>query len=90
MMIFTEDYEMSSEVARAFRIVVPATAFFVSNLARVVDITQLSEGDDEYDYFVRVPAGQLHEMTLCISDLKFVVQERFGVKITIMPIPVAA
>jgi hypothetical protein len=90
MMIFTEDYEMSQDAARALRIVAPATAYFVRNLAQIVDITQLSAGDDEYDYFVRVPVDRLHETDLCVSDLKFDVQKRFGVMITIMPIPVAA
>ena len=90
MMIFTEDYVMSKEVARAFRMIVPATAFFMKNLADIVDITQLSEGDDEFDYFVRVPVKGLHEIDQRISDLKFAVQDRFGVMITIMPIPVAA
>jgi hypothetical protein len=90
MTIYTEDYAMSKDVARAVRVLVPATAFFVSHLARIADVTQLSEGDDEYDYFVGVPADRLHEMDQRISDLKFAVQERFGVTITVMPIAVAA
>ncbi|MEA2721642.1 MAG: hypothetical protein QOJ39_3506 [Candidatus Eremiobacteraeota bacterium] len=90
MMVFTDDYEMSEEVARAVRVIAPATAFFIKNLARIVDITELSEGDDEFDYFVRVPVKGLHEIDQRIADLKFAVQDRFGVMITIMPIPVAA
>jgi hypothetical protein len=90
MMIYTEDYVMTREVAQAFRITTPAVAFFFSNLAGIVDLTHLSEGDDEYDYFVRVPVEGFHELTQRISDLKFKVQDRFGVYITIMPIPVAA
>ena len=81
---------MPKDVARAIRVLVPATAFLVRNLARIVDVSELSEGDDEYDFFVPVPADRLHEMDLRISDLKFEIQERFGVMITIMPIPVAA
>ncbi|MBV8368761.1 MAG: hypothetical protein JO036_07465 [Candidatus Eremiobacteraeota bacterium] len=80
---------MSKEVARAVRILVPATAFFMRNLASIVDVTELSEGDDEYDYFIRVPADRLHEMDQRIVDLACTVQEQFGVTITIMPIPVA-
>ena len=90
MTIFTEDYEMSREVARAIRVLVPATAFLVSNLARIADVAQLTVGDDDYDFFVAVPADRLHEMDLRVADLTFTVQERFGVNITIMPIPVAA
>lgn len=62
----------------------------MSHLARIVDITQLSEGDEEYDYFVRVPAHKLHELSQRIGDLRFDVEERFGVRITIMPIAVSA
>jgi hypothetical protein len=90
MTIYTDDCEMSKEVARAVRVLVPATAFFMSNLARIVDVTQLSVGDDDYDFFIAVPADRLHEMDLRIVDLKCTVEERFGVNITIMPIPVAA
>ena len=89
MMIFIEDYEKPKELTRALRRVAPATSFFITNLARIVDIAQLTEGDDEYDYFVRVPANRLHEIDQRVSDLKFAVQDRFGVMITIMPIPVA-
>lgn len=89
MTIYTDDYVLSREAARAVRIITPATAFFFSSLAHMVDLTQLSEGDDEYDYFVRVPADRLHELDLRISDLKFDVQKRFGVTITVMPIAVS-
>jgi len=89
MTIDTEDFEISKEAARALRIVTPAVACFVRNLVGIVDVAQLSEGDDEYDFFVHVPADQLHEISLRISDLKFAVRDRFGVMITIMPIPVA-
>ena len=88
-MIFTEDYVTSKEVAQAIRMIVPATAFFMKNLAHIVDMTQLSEGDDEFDYVIGVPADRLHEMDQRIADLKFEVQDRFGVKIMIMPKPVA-
>ena len=90
MMIFTEDYVMPKDVARAVRVLVPATAFLVRNLARIVDVSELTEGDDEYDFFVPVPADRLHETDLRISDLKLEIEERFGVRLTVMPIPVAA
>jgi hypothetical protein len=47
----------------------------------------LSEGDEEFDYFVPVRASQLHEVSLLIADLEVTVQQRFGVKISAMPIP---
>jgi hypothetical protein len=90
MTIYTEDCEMTKEVARAMRLVVPATAFYMKNLAEIVDITQLSVGDDEYDYVVRVPAIRCNEVDLRIARLTFDVEERFGVTITVMPIWVVA
>ena len=90
MTIFTDDYEMSKELARVTRVLGPATAYLVRSPARIVDLTELSEGDDECDYFVPVPVERLHEMDHRISDLKFDVRERFGVTITIMPMSVGA
>jgi len=90
MTILTEKPRTSQAVDRAISAITPATAFFFSNLARLVDIANLSEGDADYDYFVSVPAGQLHEVSQRIGELRFDVEERFGVRITIMPIAVAA
>ncbi len=90
MTILTEKPRTSKALDRAFSIITPATAFFFSQLARLVDITKLSEGDADYDYFVSVPASELHELSQQIGDLRFDVEERFGVRITIMPIAVAA
>ena len=85
MTIYTEDY-VTREAARVIRMITPATAFFFSNLARLVDLTQLREGDADYDFLVRVPLERLHELDLQIADLTIEVQKRFGVKINIMPI----
>lgn len=90
MLIFAEDYTMPKEVARAVRIIAPATVFFMKSLARIVDMTQLSEGDDEFDYFVGVPVDRLPETDVRLSDLRFEVEDRFGVMITIMAKPIAA
>ena len=89
MTIFPE-HELPKDVAQALRMLAPANAFFVANLARIVDVTTLTEGDEEYDYFVPVPAKQLHEVSQRIADLKFTVQERFGIGISVMPITVAS
>jgi hypothetical protein len=90
MTVLAQHSWVSNEVERAVRVIAPANAFFLSRLARIVDITKLSEGDAEYDYFVRVPAGELHKLDQRIEELRFDVEERFGVRITIMPIAVAA
>lgn len=51
---------------------------------------RIMDRDAEYDYFVRVPARRLHELDQRIEELRFDVEERFGVRIAIMPIAVAA
>jgi hypothetical protein len=89
MTIFDTDHEMSKEVARTVRVLAPANAFFIANLARIVDVSGLAEGDGEFDYFVPVPANELHEVSQRVADLEFAVQERFGVGISALPIPMA-
>jgi len=80
--------EISDETTLALQAIVPATAYFVSRLARIADVSQLARGDDEDDYFVPVPATRLHEVSLRVAQLTFEVQERFGVGIRVLPIPV--
>jgi hypothetical protein len=86
MNIYTEP-AMSDEAIRAMQVVTPATVFFISSLARIVDVSQLAIGDDEEDYFVPIPGNQLHEVSLRIARLESEVQERFNVSIRVLPIP---
>lgn len=89
MMVYNAKPEISDEVARAVQVLAPATAYFIAHLARILDISQLSNGDGEEDFFVPVPANRLHEVSLRVADLEFEVQERFGVGISVLPIPMA-
>jgi hypothetical protein len=89
MIVYNAKPEISDDVARAVQVIAPATAYFIANLSRILDISQLSKGDDEEDFFVPVPANRLHEVSLRIADLEFDVQERFGVGISVLPIPMA-
>jgi hypothetical protein len=86
MMLYNET-EISDDVQQALRKVAPATVFFISNLARIVDISKLAIGDDEEDFFVPIPSHELHEVSQRVADLEFEVQERFGVGIRVLPIP---
>ncbi len=90
MTVMTAQPEVAQEVARTGRVLRPATAFFLARLARIVDVANLSEGDEEFDYFVPAPAAQLHEVGQRIADLELAVQERFGVGISAIPIPVVS
>jgi hypothetical protein len=62
-----------------------AQAAFLAGLASIrgLDMSTLTEGDAEFDYFVRVPVSQLHDISPRISDLQFEVDCRFGVTITV-------
>lgn len=80
--------EASPEVERARRDVREAEAFFLANLQNIVgDMRGLTPGDEEFDYFIPVPASRLHELSPRISDLQLEVQERFGIGLSAMPIP---
>jgi len=87
MTVYNAKPEISEDVARVVQVLTPATAFFISSLARIVDVSQLSKGDDEEDFFVPVPSNRLHEVSQRIADLEFEVQERFSVGIRVLPIP---
>jgi hypothetical protein len=69
-----------------------AESFFLSGIARIVgiEVANIMPGDDDFDYFVPMPASRLHELSPQISDLELEVQERFGIGLTAMPIPYAA
>ena len=49
----------------------------------------LTEGDDDFDYFIPIPASRLHEVGQQIADLELEVQERYGIALSAMPIPFA-
>lgn len=89
MTVFGARGQGAEEVARASRLLRPANAFFLASLAHIVDVSNLREGDAEFDYCVPVRTTQLHEVSQQIADLQLAVQERFGVGISAMPIPVA-
>lgn len=79
--------EADEEVAKSMR---TANAFFLAHLANIVgDMSGLTEGDDEFDYFIPVPLSDLHVVSQRIADLEFTVRERFEVEVSALPIPVA-
>jgi hypothetical protein len=80
--------EATADVEKARQALRPAEAFFLAHLANIVgDMTGLTAGDEEFDYFIPVPVSRLHELSPQISDLQLEVQERFGISLSAMPIP---
>jgi hypothetical protein len=73
--------EMAAERLR------PANAFFLARLARLVDISTLTVGDDEFDYFIRVPSDRLNAFNEQITDLQLEVLQRYHVGISAFAIP---
>jgi hypothetical protein len=79
--------EAAEGVARSMR---TANAFFLAHLANIVgDMSALTEGDNEFDYFIPVPVAELHVISQRIADLEFTVKERFDVGVSALPIPIA-
>ncbi len=82
--------EINPEVEKARRAVRTAEAFFLARLAEIVgDVSGLTEGDEDFDYFIPVPASRLHEVGQQIADLELEVQERHNIALSAMPIPFA-
>jgi hypothetical protein len=76
------------DVAKSMR---TANAFFLAHLAKIVgDMSGLTDGDDEFDYFIPVPLADLHVVSQRIADLEFTVRERFEVGVSALPIPTAS
>lgn len=83
--------EATADVERARQAIRPAEAFFLARLANIVgDLSGLTPGDEDFDYFIPIPVSRLHELSPQISDLQLEVQERFGIGLSAMPIPFAA
>jgi hypothetical protein len=82
---------VSQAIVEARRVTRPAETAFLAGLAKIVgDMSGLTPGDDEFDYFIPIPASRLHELSQHVADLQLAVQDRYGVTITALPIPVAA
>lgn len=80
--------EVTADVAKARQAIRPAEAFFLARLANIVgDMSGLTPGDEEFDYFIPIPVSRLHELSPRISDLQLEVQERFGIGLSAMPVP---
>jgi len=74
--------EMAAERLR------PANAFFLARLAQLAgDISTLTVGDDEFDYFIRVPSDRLNAFNEQITDLQLEVLQRYHVGISAFAIP---
>lgn len=81
------DFEDTLDFSSAGRLLRRANAFFLANLCSIVDVRFLSRGDDEDDYFVKVPANRLYEIEGRLYPLERIACDRFDVMLRILPIP---
>jgi hypothetical protein len=79
----------NSLVAEDPEVIRQARAALIARLANVVDLTTLAAGDDEFDYYVNVPASQYHELSQRIGDVEYDINIEFGVWVRAFPIPVS-
>ena len=78
--------ETVEDVAKSVR---AANAFFLAHLVNIVgDVSGLTEGDDEFDYFIPVALADIHVVSQRIADLEFTVKQRFEVGVSALPIPI--
>ena len=78
------------KLVRASRTLSRANAFFIVNVASVVDVTRFTEGDADDDYYVEVPANRLAEVGWDLSAVTIAVLDRFDAHVSVLPIPIDA
>ena len=61
-----------------------ANAYVLANLAPLVDLRRLREGDFDDDYYVEVPCSRLPEVAMRLAQLRRIALDRFGVDVCLM------
>jgi hypothetical protein len=60
---------------------------FIAALSKIADLSGLTEGDDEFDFFIEIPPGQgLHEFSQRLTDVEMEIRDRFGVRVSALPV----
>jgi hypothetical protein len=61
---------------------------FIAALSKIADLDGLTEGDDEFDFFIEIPRGEtsLHEFSMRLSDVAMAIRDRFGVRVSALPV----
>ena len=85
MTVWSIKPELEPALVESGRVLRRASIFFLKNLAEIIDVTCLTEGDEEYDYFLEVPAERLDDVIRRIAELQRAIQERFEIEISVKP-----
>jgi hypothetical protein len=71
--------EVAEEIEAAEAIRKDAEAAYFAVLHTIVDLSTLTGGRDGYDFYVCVPASDMHMKTQQIVGLEHDIRDRFGV-----------
>jgi hypothetical protein len=83
MTVYSIEPDLEPALIQFGRTLARASIFFLKNLGDILDLSCLQEGDDEYDYFVRVRADELQLVGQRVAGLQRTVMEQFGVEISL-------
>ncbi len=76
MTMITGRLDVADEIEAAHALCRDAEAAYIAALSELVDIRTLAGGRDGYDFYVRVPARQLHETTQRMGELEYAIREQ--------------
>ncbi len=85
MTVFNVKAEFEPALIQFGRVLRRASIFFLKNLAVIVDPKCLREGDEEYDYFLEVPADRLDDVSRRVAELQRTIREQFEIEISVKP-----
>ncbi|MEA2688794.1 MAG: hypothetical protein QOJ39_3118 [Candidatus Eremiobacteraeota bacterium] len=85
MTVFNVKPEFETALIQFGRVLRRASIFFMTNLADIIDPKCLSEGDEEYDYFLEVPADRLDDVSRRVAELQRTIREQFEIEIRVKP-----
>ncbi|HEY0394594.1 MAG TPA: hypothetical protein VGD01_08865 [Candidatus Elarobacter sp.] len=88
MTVFSVRAELEPELIRFGRVLARASIFFMKNLGDIIDVRSLRAGDEEYDYFLEVPADQVNAVRRQVAALQRTILNQFGTEISVKTKPV--
>ena len=79
MTMYSGRLDVAEEIEAAHALCKDAEAAYIAALSDLVDVRTLTGGRDGYDFYVRVPATQMHETTQRMVELEYGIREKYGV-----------
>jgi hypothetical protein len=79
MMMMSAPRDIAEEIEAAHAIHKDAEAAYIAALSEIVDVRTMAGGRDGYDFYVSVPAAELHDATQRIVELEYAIRDHYGV-----------